>query len=98
MNPVVLALATQRLTQLITEDEIARPAREAVTQWAAPHPEYSVPERVSTLIGCPACVSIWAAAGVLLASRVAPGRVLVRILAASGASLIIAEGLRKLER
>ena len=98
MNSLVLVLATQRLTQLISEDEIARPIRERLNRWSAPMDEFTLPERLATLVGCSACVSVWAAAGVLLASRVRPGRVLINILAASAASLIAAEGLRRLER
>lgn len=98
MNPVVVVLATQRLTQLVTEDELTRPLRDAIDSWATGAAEFTVKDRVATLTGCSACVSVWAGAGILLASRWRVGRVLVRILAASGAALIVDAGRQRLER
>jgi hypothetical protein len=88
MNPIVVALATERLTRLIVEDELTRPAREVVNTWAKGAPEFSVKDRVAVLISCPACMSVWSAAAVLLASRFRAGRPLVNILAASAAALL----------
>lgn len=98
MNPVVLVLATQRFTQLVTEDEIARPIRERVDRWAKGAEDFTLPERIATLIECSACMSIWSGAGILLVSRFRVGRFLIGVLAVSQASLIFAEGLRRLER
>lgn len=89
MNPVTLTLATQRLTQLITEDEITRGIREKVGAWSNEAPEYSLRERIGYAVDCPACVSVWAGAAVLgLTYAGAPGRLVVKILAASGAALL----------
>lgn len=96
-NPVVLALATQRLTQLVVEDEITRPVREAVSRWAAGHEEYSFRERVDFALNCGACASVYAGAAVLLADRIPAGRVLIRVLAASATALGIKAVLDKLE-
>lgn len=47
--------ATWRLTRLVTEDEVTRPLREAVSKrWPGSRVEY--------LVNCPACVSVWAGA------------------------------------
>jgi|SRR5882757_4830820 len=52
-------LATWRITELIVSDEITRPAREAVAKrWPGSKPAY--------LLTCPRCVSVWAAAAVLI--------------------------------
>lgn len=98
MNPVVVALATKRLTQLVVDDELTRPVREAIDGWAGNAPEFSFRDRVATLAACSACMSVWAGAGVLLAGRFALGRLLVRILAASGAALAIDAVVERLER
>lgn len=98
MNPLVTVLATQRLTQLVTEDELTRPIREAVDRWAAGAEEFSFKDRVATLLMCPACMSVWAGTGILVANRFKVGRPLVRILAASGAALIVNSGIKRVER
>lgn len=98
MNPVVVALATKRLTQLIVEDELTRPLREAVDRWAHGAPEFSFRDRVATLVMCPACMSVWSGGAILLAGRHPVGRLLARILAASGAALILEAIVGRLER
>jgi len=98
MNPVVAALATQRLTQLITEDELTRPIREAINDWAVGAEEFSFRDRVAVLASCSACMSVWSGAAILLASRSRWTRPLVRILAASGAALLVDAGRNRLEQ
>lgn len=98
MNPITLALATQRLTQLITEDELMRPVREAITHWAAGAKEFSFKDRVAVLVGCPACMSVWAGAGVLVASRFRIGQPLIRILAGSAVALLLTAVRERLDR
>jgi hypothetical protein len=83
----VLALATHRLTQLVVEDEITRPARIAVAKWARGAEEFSFRERVDFALNCPACSSIYAGALILGLSKFTVGRWVVRVLAASGAAL-----------
>jgi|SRR6478735_3380216 hypothetical protein len=80
--------AVQRLTQLVTQDEITRPLRMKVDKWAGEAPEFSLKERAAYMIECPACTSIWAAAVVAGLSRFRLGRVAVRILALSGLALL----------
>jgi hypothetical protein len=60
------ALATQRLTRLVTEDQITAPLRETV--W-----RYSPPEKngVGYLITCPHCASIYAALAAAVLIQVA---------------------------
>lgn len=54
-DAVVRTAAAWRITKLITEDEIARPLREAVSErWPGSRVEY--------LVNCPACVSVYAGA------------------------------------
>lgn len=94
MNPVTLAVATGRLTQLFTEDELTRPVRESINRWAAGAEEFSFRDRVAVLASCTACMSVWSAAAVLLAASNGWTRPLVRILAASGAALLL-DGVRQ---
>jgi hypothetical protein len=55
----IKALATWRLTELVVEDELTRPLREAVTKrWPGSKAAY--------LAQCPRCVSMWIAAAVLI--------------------------------
>jgi hypothetical protein len=98
MNPITLALATQRLTQLVTEDELTRPVREAINSWAAGAEEFSFKDRVATLASCPACISVWAGGAVLIASRFKVGQPLVRILAGSGVALLLTAAKERLDR
>lgn len=98
MNPVTAVLAVQRLTQLITEDELTRPFREGLNKWAGDAPEFSFRDRVATLFMCSACMSVWSAGGILLASRFRVGRVLVRVMAGSGAALMVNAVVKRLER
>ena len=70
MSPLQVAtdaIATYRLTKLVIDDEITREAREwaYVNLQKLPAP---LANKVEYLLGCPWCVSIWAA-GVLLAVR-----------------------------
>lgn len=98
MNPVVVALATKRLTQLLVEDELTRPLREKIDHWARGAEEFSLRDRVATLVMCPACMSVWSAGAVLLAHRHPVGRLLARVLAASAAALILEAIVGRLER
>jgi uncharacterized protein DUF1360 len=98
MNAIVEILATWRLARLVAEDEITRPFRVKVEKWAAGAPEFSLRERVETGINCPACMSVWAGAGVLIATRSRVGRFLVGVLAASGAALTVEAAIQRLER
>lgn len=58
----VRAAATWRLTRLVTEDEITRPAREYVEgRWPGSKAAY--------FVSCPYCVSVWAGLAVAVAPR-----------------------------
>lgn len=72
-------LAVDRITRLVVEDEITRPIRDWVNnRW----PE----SKVSYLVNCKACVSVWA--GLVVYSGKIP-RPLLSGLAASGAVLLM---------
>lgn len=55
--------ATARLTRLVVNDEISRPAREYVEANLDPG------SRLTYLVNCPYCVSVWAAFAVQFAPR-----------------------------
>lgn len=79
------ALATHRLTRLVTTDEIAAPVRELI--WKNFPPEST---KLGYLITCPWCTSIWVGAGVALARRYVPGwSLLAPALAASSVAGIV---------
>lgn len=98
MNPAVIALAVARLTTLVVEDEITRPVRERVQWWANGADEFSVRERLSTLLRCQKCVGIWSAAAVLAAARIPVLRPAVNVLAAAQAALAVTTILEKWDR
>lgn len=98
MNPLVVVLATKRLTQLIVDDELTRPVRESIDAWAGDAPEFSFKDRVATLLSCGACTSVWAGAGILVASRFRVGRAASRVLAVSAAALAFDALVERLER
>ena len=98
MNPVVTVLATKRLTQLIVEDELTAPWRDRIVAWSDQHRQGSWQDRLGYLVTCPACSSVWVGAVVLLADRHPVGRVLARVLAASGAALLLEAIIGRLER
>jgi len=87
IGPATAVLATARLTSMITDDEISRPVRDKVEEWASDKPEGSVPERLAYLVTCTRCVSVWAAGAVLVMSIIPPFRPLVRIMAGSQAAI-----------
>ncbi len=76
------ALAVDRLTRLLIEDEITRPARERFQRWALDGDHGSL----LYLSSCPHCISLWAAGAILLAPRK-----LRRALAIAGAVSIAYE-------
>lgn len=86
---ILEALATRRLTQLVVEDEITRPARELVTNWADRHAVGTLPDRLGYLVDCPACSSVWCAAVILGLRQFRAGRWVIGVLALSGAALVI---------
>ena len=60
---IIEFLAARRLTQLVTEDKITEPIREPILRWGERHEEGTWQDRVAYLVSCPACSSVWAAAG-----------------------------------
>ena len=89
LQTVRVGLAVHRLARLVTEDEVMRPVREKIGGWAFGAPEFSLKERLNTLIGCDRCMSVWAAAAVIALEAVPPGRILTSILAASDISILL---------
>lgn len=75
------ALAAYRLTRLVTEDEITEPVRDAIVAKFGP-PDSS---KVSYLVHCPFCVSVYASTAVVFADMIAPrlARPVLRMLALS---------------
>jgi len=84
-----MAAATARLTRLVTDDEIARPIRDAVMAWAEKPGAGALRKRAGYLVDCPWCVSIWAGGAVLLASRFKSGRWLTKAGALSMAAAML---------
>ena len=84
---VVLAAAAARLTRLVTEDEITRPAREMVIDWSERGGPWR--QKMAYLVDCQWCTSIWAAGAVLVASRTRGGRWLNKAGAVSMAAVIV---------
>ncbi len=97
-NPIVLVLATQRLTKLVVEDEITSPVRQRIDAWAGDSPEGTLKERINFAVNCGACTSVWAAGAVLLADRFPAGRLLLRVLAGSSAALLLNAYQEKMDR
>lgn len=62
------AAATYRLTKFVTEDYITQPLREKVFETFG-DPQDS---KLSYLITCDWCISIWAGAGVAIARSIVP--------------------------
>lgn len=86
---IITVLAIRRLTQLVVQDELTSPVRDRIMEWAKDAPTGSPKERISYLVGCGACASVWASAVILLLNRHRTGRVLNTVLAGSGAVLIM---------
>ena len=76
---IVDGLAVSRVARLVVDDEITRPAREAIAKKWPDSP-------VVTLIGCRACVSVWTAG--LLVSGILPQKLRL-LLALSEVAVII---------
>jgi Protein of unknown function (DUF1360) len=102
VKSLILSLATARLTQLVVEDEITEPIRNAVdTAWRNT-PDDTLPDRIwatlNEIINCGACTSVWAGAGILVAEQTGMGRFLVRVLALSQAALAVKAVIERIER
>jgi hypothetical protein len=84
-NLILLALATYRLTRLVTTDELLAGWRENLVYRFPPHVEpmrdptgadipgsaQQVPSRVVVLVHCDWCVSIWSALALTIAAHFA---------------------------
>ena len=68
LDDIADALAVHRLTKLVIDDYITEPLREKV------YDKFGDPSesKISYLIGCPWCVSVYAGFGVVAARAVAP--------------------------
>jgi hypothetical protein len=80
LSPLDLAVntaASRRLTRLVTKDEITRPFRD--------HKFFDNHDKLSYLVNCPMCVSVYTAAFVSVSSTLFPkaSRVLLYALAMS---------------
>jgi len=78
----VLALATYRLTRLVTRDSITAPLRERV--WRRFPPETT---RVGYVLTCEWCASVWTASLLVVSSTMlTASRPVLLVLAVSGAT------------
>lgn len=89
---IVDALAVWRLTRLLTIDGITEPMRDWLTEWTETGPQSPAKEKIAELAGCPHCVSVWAALGVVYAARRTPWwPVMADALALAAVSSLIAD-------
>ncbi|MGH8980503.1 MAG: DUF1360 domain-containing protein [Acidimicrobiales bacterium] len=95
MDLVVLGLATQHLTRLISKDAITAPLRAPFTEFEGPAGEGEVNERVTgtglrhavgELLACPFCLGQWAATALVSGSIAAP-----RLGTAAATTLAVAQ-------
>jgi len=99
----ILGLAAARLTRLVVDDEITRPARDHL-QALSENEEYGstrwqVLDKLDTAVNCHACTSVWAGGGVLAAESAGPvGRFLVRALALSQSALLVKAVIDRIDR
>lgn len=63
------AFATYRLTKLVLDDEVTRELREKAFELLDRYPNSRVSQKLSYFLTCPWCVSIWAAAALLIIRR-----------------------------
>jgi hypothetical protein len=81
LDAAVSALAAYRLTRLVIEDEITEPLRDkVVARFGAPQDS-----KLSYLVHCPHCVSMYASVGIVMADMMVPrlARPVLRALALS---------------
>jgi len=69
---LLAALATYRLTKLVLDDEIVAELRQAAYDKIDQLPEGTLRNKLNYFLGCPWCVSIWAAASLFILSRTSP--------------------------
>jgi hypothetical protein len=98
MKHLILALATARLTQLVVDDEITAPVREAIGEKAEEQTFQGPFDVLSEIVNCHACTSVWAGAGILVAEQTGVGRFLVRVLALSQAALAVKAVIERIDR
>lgn len=89
LDASVDALAVHRLTKLVIDDHITEPLRNKVYERFGDPSE----SKISYLVGCPWCVSVYMGLGVSVARTVAPGvwRPLAYALALSSLTGLIEE-------
>jgi hypothetical protein len=77
VNFLIDTLATIRLTRLVIDDTITEPLRDramdALIRTGEEHPELQpITEKLEYLLSCPWCVSVYAAAALLVLRKLAP--------------------------
>lgn len=95
MKPLILSLATARLTQLVVDDTITEPVRDKIHERPGDEPWSNV---LDEIVNCHACTSIWSGAGILVAEQTGIGRFLVRVLALSQAALAVKAVIERIDR
>lgn len=69
---LIAALATYRLTKLVIDDEVVAELRQAAYDKISGLPPGTLRNKLEYFLGCPWCVSIWAAASLYILSRTSP--------------------------
>lgn len=65
-------LATYRLTKLIIDDELLAELRQAAYSRLEKMDDSTLKNKLIYLLGCPWCISIWAAASLLILHKTSP--------------------------
>lgn len=91
-DTALTALATYRLTKLVIEDEITQELRMKAYQEINNLPP-KLANKLTYFLGCPWCVSIWAAGFLVVLKQVAPNlhKLLTTTLAASAVTGLLFE-------
>ena len=93
-----IVLATARLAALVAQDEILEPFREKLREWSQDAEYGSFKERVTYLVTCTHCTSVWAAAAVLTLWQSKNGKQAVRLLAASQGAIAALTVIERFEQ
>lgn len=96
-DALTMTVATARLAALASQDEITQPLRNIVDRWAKDAEYGSFRDRVSYLVNCKRCTSVWAAALVIVLWTRPAGRQIVRGLAFSQGAIALLDLLAAIE-
>lgn len=89
LDAATVALASFRVTRLVTSDTIADAPRHAVERWAYSVPPPSARREIATLVSCNYCAGWWVTLLVLAGWRFRLTRPLVEAFAVAGAQALL---------